>query len=199
MQRRSFLTSLPLVATPFILNAERTPTLTDQQDSTYFIGPREGYTPHIGVLVSKLNYIRQSLVDAVEGLSKAELDYLHDDQSNTIGALLLHLAATEKYYQVETLEGRSFTEEENRHWGAASDLGDRGREEIKGNSIEFYLDALAEVREKTLQGLKGNDDEWLLAVIDEEHNVNAYWAWFHVYEHEASHRGQIAWLKGRIA
>lgn len=198
MQRRSFLTSLPLVASPMLLQAEENPITLDPSDSLYFIGPKEGYTPHIGVLVGKLEYNRQMLKYAVEGLSVEQLDYLHDEDSNSIGALLLHLAATEKYYQVETLEGRTFSEEENKRWGAAGDLGDRGREEIKGNNLDFYLDALDEVRESSLKGLKERDDEWLMEIIDEDHEVNTYWAWFHVSEHEASHRGQISWLKKRI-
>lgn len=198
MQRRSFLTSLPLVASPMLLQAEEPLITPDPSDSLYFIGPKEGYTPHIGVLVGKLEYNRQMLKYAVDGLSVEQLDYLHDEESNSIGALLLHLAATEKYYQVETLEGRTFSEEENKRWGAAGDLGDRGREEIKGNNLDFYLDALDEVRESSLKGLKERDDEWLMEIIDEDNEVNTYWAWFHVSEHEASHRGQITWLKKRI-
>ncbi len=196
MKRRSFLSSIPLVASPMILQAGES---AYQTDSMYFIGPRAGYTPHIGVLVGKLHYNRQMLINAVDGMSKEELDHLFDDESNSIGALLMHLAATEKYYQVETLEGRTFSEAENERWGAGSALGDRGRAEIKGNNLDFYLDALAEVRETTLSGLKEQDDEWLMDIIDEENQVNTYWAWFHVCEHEASHRGQITWLKKRIS
>jgi hypothetical protein len=33
-----------------------------------------------------------------------ELDFQIDDQSNSIGAMLLHLAATEKYYQLNTFD-----------------------------------------------------------------------------------------------
>ena len=44
---------------------------------------------------------------SVEGLSMAEiLDYFHDPKANTIGALLLHLAATERHYQIDTFEGK---------------------------------------------------------------------------------------------
>jgi hypothetical protein len=36
-------------------------------------------------------------IRATKGLTKADLDYLVDRNANTIGALMLHLAATETY------------------------------------------------------------------------------------------------------
>lgn len=198
MQRRSFLTSLPLISSPMFLEAGGQPVESIQSDSPYFIGPKPGYTPHIGVLVGKMNYIRDSILYLVEGMSTSDLDYLHDDDSNTIGAMLLHLAITEKYYQEESLSGK-FSGFKDAQWEAASDLGDRGRSLIKGNPLEFYLDALAEVREASLAGLKEKDDDWLMEMIDEENQVNTYFAWFHVCEHEANHRGVIAYLKKRIS
>ena len=44
-------------------------------------------------------------------LKKKEIDYLFDEKANRIGALVMHLAAAEKYYQVLTFENRSFNEE----------------------------------------------------------------------------------------
>jgi uncharacterized damage-inducible protein DinB len=46
-----------------------------------------------------LLYARQTTLAAVEGLSIAELDHLQDDSSNSIGALLAHIAAVERWYQ----------------------------------------------------------------------------------------------------
>ena len=50
--------------------------------------------------------MRRAIVEPVQGLTMAELDYLHDAKANTIGALLLHLAATERHYQIHTFEGK---------------------------------------------------------------------------------------------
>ena len=52
-----------------------------------------------------LNYVRFTTLSAVAGLSVDELDYLHDSQSDSIGALLLHIAAAEVGYQVATSRG----------------------------------------------------------------------------------------------
>jgi hypothetical protein len=162
----------------------------------------EGYSPQIGTLVSMLNYNRFTILNMVNSMSVAELDHLHDAHANTIGALLLHLGATEKFYQINTFEGRQeYNDEENKIWGAAMKLGDEGRKDIKGKDVDFYIDVITEVRNKTLEVFKDKDDDWLLAGDPEwskKRPVNTYWKWFHVCEHEANHRGQIAWLRSRL-
>ena len=65
----------------------------------FLIGDIPGFTPQIGRLVSMMNYARYTTLSAVEGLEVYELDYLHDPQSNSIGALLSHIAASEVGYQ----------------------------------------------------------------------------------------------------
>lgn len=171
-------------------------------DNSLVIGPVEGYSPQIGILVSMLNYNRATIVQTVAKLNAQQLDYLHDAKSNTIGALVLHLGAVDKFYQINTFEGRQdFSDAEKKEWGAAMELGDVGRQQIKGHDAKYYLDKIEEVRQKTLSELKKKDDKWLLAVDPEwskERPVNTYWKWFHVCEHESNHRGQITWLKGRL-
>ena len=184
------------------LDVIATAAMLPAKESLYMIGPVPGYTPQIGTLVSMLNYNRYTVVSMVKSLTQAELDYLHDSKANTIGAMLLHLAATEKFYQINTFEGRQdFDSEERKLWGGAMDLGDAGRQQIKGHDVQFYLDVMTDIRQHTLQVLRGKNDDWLLAVDPEwsdETPLNTYWKWFHVCEHEANHRGQIAWLKGRL-
>lgn len=171
-------------------------------DSLYVIGPMEGYSPHIGVLVSMLNYNRNTIIQLTKSLSVAELDYLHDAKSNTIGAMIMHLGAVEKWYQVNSFEGRNeFTKEEAKLWDDGLNLGDAGRKNIKGKEAKYYLDLIAEGRAKTLAEFKKRDDKWLLAVdpaFSKDEKFNTYWKWFHVCEHESNHRGQISWIKGRL-
>ena len=52
-----------------------------------------GYSPTIGRLVGMLTYARSTTLAAVDGLTIADLDHLHDAESNSIGALLAHIAA----------------------------------------------------------------------------------------------------------
>lgn len=168
----------------------------------FVIGPIEGYSPQIGTLVSMLNYNRQTVINTVKSLTMEQLDHLHDPSANTIGALILHLGAVDKYYQINTFEGRQeFNEAEKKIWNAAMELGDVGRKQIKGKEVTYYLDMIDEVRQKTLSEFRKRDDKWLLAVDPEwskEQPLNTYWKWFHVCEHESNHRGQMTWLKSRL-
>lgn len=73
-------------------------------DQIYLITSIPGYTPQISRLISMMNYARYTTLEEVKGLSKEQLDYLLDAESNSIGALLLHFAAVEYAYQVSTFE-----------------------------------------------------------------------------------------------
>ena len=135
---------------------------------------------------------------AVEGLTREQLDHLHDERSNSIGALLAHVAAVERGYQRVTFDEREPTAAENDAWSAALKLGEKGRRDIRGHELQFYVDELRRTREETLAGLAARDDAWLEAPLRIARNLNAHWAWFHVAEEEINHRGQIRWLRVRL-
>lgn len=164
----------------------------------YRILPLPGYTPTIGRLVAMLTYARHTTLTAVEGLTCEQLDHLHDEHSNSIGALLAHIAAAERWYQFVTFEERQPTTAENDAWSAALELGGKGRREIRGHELQFYLDELQRTREATLAALAERDDAWLEAPLRIAPNLNAHWAWFHIAEDETNHRGQIRWLRARL-
>jgi hypothetical protein len=73
---------------------------------SYRLEPLPGYAPTIGRLVGILLYARHTTLAAIDGMSMAELDHLHDDSSNSIGALLAHIAVVERAYHVLTFEER---------------------------------------------------------------------------------------------
>lgn len=169
------------------------------------LGPRPGYSPQIGTFVSQLTWMREvnGVLTATRGLSQADLDVLFDANANSIGALMLHLAATETYYQLHTFDGMkwgSWSDEVKKKWDAAMELGDAGRKTIKGHDRDYYVGILREVREKSLAGFRKKNDAWLMAV---DHSwlwgpTNNLCKWFHVCEHEAHHTGQIAMLRKRL-
>ena len=124
-------------------------------------------------------------------------------KANTIGAMLLHLAATETYYQMNTFDGMkwdSWSAEVKKKWDIPMNLGEAARKAIKGNGLDYYLDALHQVREKSLAEFRKRDDDWLLTV-DKTWGwgpTNNYCKWFHVAEHESNPNGQIKQIKGRV-
>src|SRR4029453_13844760 len=67
------------------------------------IVPGEGFSPQVGTLVSMLKWMRSAILQPVQGLTLAQLDYLHDSKANSIGALLLHLAAIDGLPRPPTL------------------------------------------------------------------------------------------------
>ena len=165
---------------------------------SFRLEPLPGYAPIVGRLVGVLPYARQTTLAAVDGLSIAELDHLQDDRSNSIGALLAHIAAVERGYQCLTFEERAPSALEKAAWEPALTLGAEGRRLLRGKPLEHYIHELNEVRRVTLAGLAGRDDAWLEQTLRAAPAMNAHWAWFHVAEDEINHRGQIRWLRARL-
>jgi hypothetical protein len=146
--------------------------------------------------------MRMVVLRSVKDMSQADLDYLHDASSNTIGAMLLHLAATERYYQINTFGWKEDAAGDSKiNWDAAGDLGDKGRKEIKGNKLDYYQAILAETRAATMNEFKKRDDAWLMKVDPKffgNEPTNNFCKWFHVCEHESNHNGQIKYIKSRL-
>ena len=161
------------------------------------IGNLEGVSPQIGSMISMLEDLKDRVEYKVKNMSVHELDYLHDENANRIGALIMHLAAAEKYYQVFTFEGRGFNEEEKRVWDDALNLGKEAREKFQGHEAQHYLDIYNEVRAKTITELKKRDDQWFKE-IQPSYGWTNHYCWFHVMEHQSSHLGQILFLTKRI-
>jgi hypothetical protein len=164
------------------------------------VGPTEGFSPQIGTIVSMMAFIRCRVLKSVKGMSIHDLDLLLDVRANTIGAILLHLSATETYYQLNTFGGMkwdSWPDDIKKTWDIPMHLGERARKTIKGYSLDYYLTKLNTAREKTLAEFRKRDDQWL-AIVDNEWNWNNHAKWFHVTEHESNHNGQFKFLKRRL-
>jgi uncharacterized damage-inducible protein DinB len=172
------------------------------EEEAWIVGPQPGFSPEIGTLVSMLAFTREQAVYNVKGMSQQDLDYLLDAKANTIGALLLHLAATDHYYGLNTFGGMkwdSWPDDEKKKWDIPMNLGEPARKAIKGHSLDFYLTALHESREKNLAEFRKRDDKWLTIVVNEgDFKANNYAKWFHVAEHESNHDGQIKFLKSSL-
>ena len=201
--RRWFLKSAALFTTAasgLVLGPQ---TSFSADSDANIIGPKQGYSPQIGTLVSMMTWMRSVVLMSVKGMTQKDLDHLIDDKANTIGSLLLHLAATDRIYQINTFEGnplKDLPESYKEKWGAAMELGDAARKTIKDHDLTYYLNLLAEVREQTLAEFRKRDDNWLMTV-DKAWGwgpTNNYCKWFHVCEHESNHNGQIKFLAKRL-
>src|SRR5262245_24335641 len=203
--RRSFLKASAVLGCGLGAAGLSSPSISSSSvdERLNIIGPRKGFSPQIGTLVSMLTWMRNQVLEPVQGLTVKQLDYLRDSKANSIGALLLHLAAVEREYQLNTFEGIKWDdldEAKLKKWGVPAGLGDEARRTIRGHELAYYLDRLREVREHTLAELRKRDDAWLMQI--DNHWVwgptNNYCKWFHVCEHESNHNGQVKWLKSRL-
>ncbi len=150
-----------------------------------------GYTQHISRLLSMMQCVRDTTLYVVKDLSTAQLDYLPHSEGNSIGMLLAHIAAVEEGYYLDTVENQ------NVDWETpAQALGEAGRKSLNGKPLEHYLSELARVREQTLAGLKNRDDAWLQEVdVSRDVPRSNYYKWFHTFEDEVNHRGQILLIR----
>jgi uncharacterized damage-inducible protein DinB len=171
-------------------------------DSMYLVTDQAGFTPHIGRLVSMMNYARATTLHAVRDLSIEQLDQVPAGFGNSIAALLEHFAAVEFVYQARTFENRWIEDEdpELAPWLAGLDLGERAKE-ITGKPLTHYLEQLQTIRNTTLEKFRTLDDVWLHQefAYNDTRQANHYWCWFHVFEDEINHRGQIRLLRKFIS
>lgn len=205
--KQSTILTAGIVTTPFLGQATPETPYVPENDSLYLIGPMKGYSPQIGTMLSMMNMMRHWIVDNVKNLTQKQLDFQIDEKSNAIGAMLLHLAATERWYQITTFDEykpgkwpKAVKTDWDKKWAVAQHLGQKGREQIKGHSIDFYLQALKEVREVTKKEFAKRDDRWIQKSerFFDGKPTNNYSKWFHVCEHESNHRGQIKFILKRL-
>lgn len=201
IDRRKFTQNLGIGLGTFMLplaGISQPATILDENNLNH-IGPRSGFTPQIGTLISMLDWLSNSVIQYNRKLSVEQLDFLFDKESNTIGSLMMHLAATEVIYQDLTFHNlEDFTSENKKKWNIAMELGDDARKEIKGNPLSYYKDMFDEVRATTKAEMKKRDDKWLLSGETKDWDWNNYCKWFHVAEHYANHRGQMTWYAKRL-
>ncbi|WP_233505389.1 DinB family protein [Sporosarcina sp. BI001-red] len=163
----------------------------------YLIDKKEGMNGEFGKLVSMMDYTRMTTVAEVKNLTAEQLDFLVNEDANSIGMLLEHMNSVEKAYQIDTFEKREYTEEDIQVLNPGLELGEAARQQIKGNPIEFYLEQLEQTREKTIETFSKLPDTWLFeqAPFWDGEPANNYFKWFHVMEDELNHRGQIRLIK----
>lgn len=71
-----------------------------------------------------------------------------------------------------------------------------GRAALKGQLLDHYIRELERVRVQTETGFSTLDDAWLHATDTSWGTPTSnYFKWFHVFEDEINHRGQIRLLR----
>ncbi|WP_254434160.1 DinB family protein [Halobacillus sp. Marseille-Q1614] len=169
-------------------------------EKRFIVEEKEGYTPVVGRLLSMMEYARRTTLEEIEDFTAEELDYRIDGKGNSIGCLLYHIACVEDVYQIITFEDRDPNETDLARLETGLALGEKTHQEIHGNEPPFYIDKLKRARKKTLELFKQKDDRWLdeVSPFGPDYKANHYFRWFHVFEDELNHRGQIRLIRRHL-
>lgn len=164
------------------------------------IKSHKDYSYRLGYVVSEMISVRNETFRLTQNLSIRNLDYNFDDQSNSIGTLLLHIAALELKFQLNHFLKRSFSEEEIIKFGGGFPFN-MNKKLINNNSLEYYFNTLKEVRMITLKEMKKLSDKWLeekLISSNQQSLGNHHYLLKHIIHDELCHQGQIKLILKRL-
>jgi uncharacterized damage-inducible protein DinB len=159
-----------------------------------------GYEPEIGHWLWALEEARRRTLQRIDGLDQALVDWVAPEGSNSIGSILYHIAAIEVDYLYADILGQSFPQE-------VIDLfpydvrEENGRlTPVRGFDLEWYLQRLDDGRKRVLHAFRAMDMADFRRArqpADYDYDITPEWTIYHLTQHEAEHRGEIAALRAR--
>ncbi|MFW9832379.1 MAG: DinB family protein [Candidatus Thorarchaeota archaeon] len=167
--------------------------MSEENKHVVVLDRKNELSPRVALFFSMMERTRRTLIRRIETLSKETIDFSPQKQIvETIGTLLLHIAAVEWGWIFGDIAGKEMDYEKWKHGFSLRENIDQ----IEGKDVEFYLTQLSEVRQEVLDYLKTFDDDSLDVVIQsDDDKVSVEWILFHLIEHEAMHIGQISILR----
>jgi len=151
-------------------------------------------TPQIAGLFAQMQEIREKTLQVVSKLGIEEIDFSPEYHSiETIGTLLLHIAAIEWSWIFEDIDGREMDFNE---WKYAFPLRPSVNiPQIQNQGVIFYIDRLNLVRNEVNDRLRNLTDKDLKRKVGSENQkYTIEWILYHIIGHEAIHLGQIQLL-----
>lgn len=171
--------------------------MTTKARDQLLIVPLAGYDPIIARWLWLLTDIRQRTLDVLSGISERTLNWRPDDDANSIGTLLYHIVAIElDWLYVEILERPDYGPEVVAL--LPYDIREpSGRlKPVYGENLQNHLARMAAARQLLLEALPPMAAaEFYRARRLDAYDVTPEWVLYHLMEHEAGHRGEIAELR----
>jgi uncharacterized damage-inducible protein DinB len=150
-----------------------------------------------------MNEVRADLKEELDGLRVEQIDWHPDENTESIGTMLLHVDAVEWSWIFEDIFGRPDSEYPG-EWSEAMPIRLKVPQ-VQGRPVEWYLQKLDATRERTLEVLRGFTDADLPRLVGEsvpgpgqEKRSRLFtidWIIWHIIQHEAAHVGQVELLK----
>ena len=164
-----------------------------------FVQPMEGVQPEIGHFLYGLELSRKRTNDLLDTVDPASVDWLPDWALHSIGMLLYHIALVEAdWLYIEILE----TPDEPSYDALVKPLlpydmrTGKALTPVSGVSMDVHRQRLNEVRRRLIDAFKAMSFEDFRRVRAlEETDVTPEWVLFHLTQHEAEHRAEIATLQ----
>lgn len=168
--------------------------MNDKNSTPYTLEKDLDLSPSVAKWFSMMENVRKRLLRKLESLSDEEIDYTPDERKiETIGTLLLHIAAVEWGWIFGDIDDKEVDFEKWKH--AFALIPDIDIPQLKEQGKEFYMNRLSDVREEVHQRLKELKDDDLDRIVSSEgKKYSIEWILFHLIEHEAIHVGQISVL-----
>src|SRR3990172_8915526 len=158
------------------------------------LSPVSGHAPRIGLFLAQMEDVRAATKRYVEELRPEQLSWHPNPNVESIGTLLLHIAAVEFSWILEDIFRRPMGAE----WEVAFPIR-AGIPQVSGQPLLYFLGKLDAVRGDARSVLATLTDADLDRVIvpqdsgapaEEETGCTIRWILHHLIEHEAHHRGQ---------
>ncbi|MFW9991446.1 MAG: DinB family protein [Candidatus Odinarchaeota archaeon] len=162
----------------------------------FILDKPEELSPRLASWYSQLVELRSNLLKNLEDVDQELLDFTPDERKiETIGTLLLHIAAIEWSWIFEDIDGEEMDFEEWKH--AFALRPSVNIPQLAGKGMIFYLERLAKVRDEVYQRLTRMNDSDLDQKVESSDGVrySIEWILYHIIEHEALHLGQVSMLK----
>ena len=164
------------------------------------IEPYPSRSPEIGRWLWALEETRRDLLGELRELPPAALDWQPAEGESTIGTILYHIALIEAdWLYVEVLEA-PFPPEIVALFPHETRDAEGRLVPVRGLSLDDHLARLDRVRARLLDAFQHMAlDDFRRARALEHYDVTPEWVLYHLMQHEAEHRGQIAALRARAA
>ncbi|MDB5283720.1 MAG: hypothetical protein JWO06_2795 [Bacteroidota bacterium] len=168
-----------------------------QMERRFYIEEESG-KPVIDYLLAIKYDARSTTLQRLKNLTQEELDWQPYEGWNSIGALLSHIIAGDRYFKAVFIEERELTEIEKQAWMPGMDLG-KYVSELQGKPLEYYIDELTNTYLESKEAIKNISVEKLLErrfdTYDKVKGSDLAWVLYHGAEDEVHHRGQISILR----
>jgi uncharacterized damage-inducible protein DinB len=157
----------------------------------------------VALLAWQMDEQRKLVLDAVQGMTPADLEWQPAPGMNTVGMLLAHIAVAENHMVAIGIEGHDGSDTGTvigltvKEEGLPLAEGAPPSPALAGKDLAFYEGVLGKARTYTHAALRKLKDADLERVVvrprpdGTRREFDVAWMLYHLLEHEAGHRGQI--------